>query len=65
MTFATPIEIAVNTVGMEIEYNNTQSLKLDLGDENEDDESSIYKWDIAFFDFTLTAKKARSRGSFR
>ena len=65
MTFATPIEIAVNTVGMEIEYNNTQSLKLDLGDENEDDESSIYKWDVAFFDFTITAKKARSRGSWR
>ena len=60
MTFATPIEIAVNTVGMEIEYNNTQSLKLDLGGD-----SSIYKWDVAFFDFTITAKKARSRGAFR
>ena len=60
MTFATPIEIAANTVGMEIEYNNTQSLKLDLGGD-----SSIYKWDVAFFDFTITAKKARSRGSWR
>ena len=60
MTFGTPIEIAANTVGMEIEYNNTQSLKLDLGGD-----SSIYKWDVAFFDFTLTAKKARSRGSWR
>jgi len=65
MTLATPIEISANTVGMQIAYNNTRGLKLDLGDENEDDESSIYKWDIAFFDFTLTAKKARSRGSFR
>ena len=60
MTFGTPIEIAANTVGMEIEYNNTQSLKLDLGGD-----SSIYKWDVAFFDFTITAKKARSRGSWR
>jgi hypothetical protein len=60
MTLATPIEIAANTVGMEIEYNNTQSLKLDLGGD-----SSIYKWDVAFFDFTITAKKARSRGSWR
>ena len=60
MTLATPIEIAANTVGMEIEYNNTQGLKLDLGGD-----SSIYKWDVAFFDFTITAKKARSRGSWR
>ena len=60
MTFGTPIEIAANTVGIEIEYNNTQGLKLDLGGD-----SSIYKWDVAFFDFTLTAKKARSRGSWR
>ena len=60
MTFGTPIEIAANTVGMQITYNNTQSLKLDLGGD-----SSIYKWDVAFFDFTITAKKARSRGSWR
>ena len=60
MTFGTPIEIAANTVGIEIEYNNTQGLKLDLGGD-----SSIYKWDVAFFDFTITAKKARSRGSWR
>ena len=60
MTLATPIEIAANTVGMQITYNNTQSLKLDLGGD-----SSIYKWDVAFFDFTITAKKARSRGSWR
>jgi hypothetical protein len=65
MTLATPMEISANTIGMQIEYNNTQSLKLDLGGENEAGESSIYKWDIAFFDFTLTAKKARSRGSWR
>jgi len=65
MTLATPIEISANTVGMQIAYNNTRGLKLDLGDENEADESSIYKWDIAFFDFTITAKKARSRGSWR
>ena len=60
MTLATPIEIAANTVGMQITYNNTQGLKLDLGGD-----SSIYKWDVAFFDFTITAKKARSRGSWR
>jgi hypothetical protein len=60
MTLATPMEISANTIGMQIEYNNTQSLKLDLGGD-----SSIYKWDVAFFDFTLTAKKARSRGSWR
>ena len=60
MTLATPIEISANTVGMQIAYNNTRGLKLDLGGD-----SSIYKWDIAFFDFTLTAKKARSRGSWR
>ena len=60
MTLATPIEIAANTVSMQITYNNTQGLKLDLGGD-----SSIYKWDVAFFDFTITAKKARSRGSWR
>ena len=60
MTLATPIEIGANTAGMQIKYNNTRSLKIDLGGD-----SKIYKWDIAFFDFTLTAKKARSRGAWR
>ena len=60
MTLATPIEIAANTVGMQIAYNNTRALKLDLAAD-----SSIYKWDVAFFDLTLTAKKSRARGAWR
>ena len=60
MTLATPIEIAANTVGMQIAYNNTRALKLDLCCD-----SSIYKWDVAFFDLTLTAKKSRARGAWR
>ena len=54
------VSCAANTVGVKIEYNNTQGLKLDLGGE-----SSIYKWDVAFFDFTMTAKTSRARGSWR
>ena len=60
MTLATPIEIAANTVGMQIAYNNTRALKLDLCCD-----SAIYKWDVAFFDLTLTAKKSRARGAWR
>ena len=44
-----------------MEYNTSQSMRLDMTNTNDD----IYKFDVAFFDFTLKAKKARSpRGTF-
>ena len=60
MTLATPIKIGANTARIQIKYNNTRSLKIDLANT-----SSIYKWDIAFFDFTLTAVPKRTKGTIR
>ena len=62
MTLADPLVIGANTAGIQIKYNNTQGLKLDDGGGT----NRIFKWDVAFFDFTITAKKARrGRGSWR
>ena len=55
MPFATPIEITPRTVGLQIEYNNTQGLKLDM-----DSANVFYKFDSSFFDFTLKAQTGRS-----
>ena len=60
MPFTIPIEITPQTVGLQIEYNNTQGLKLDMESDN-----VFYKFDSSFFDFTLTALTGRTRGSFR
>jgi hypothetical protein len=61
MPFATPIEITPRTVGLQIEYNNTQGLKLDM-----DSANVFYKFDSSFFDFTLKAQTGRSgKGAFR
>jgi len=62
MNFAKPITIGPSTAGIQIEYNNTQGMLLDL---NGSDSNVFYKFGIAFFDFTLTAKKARARGAWR
>ena len=60
MPFTTPIEISPQTVGLQIEYNNTQGLKLDMESDN-----VFYKFDSSFFDFTLKAQTGRTRGAFR
>tara|TARA_B100001142_G_scaffold299910_1_gene324217 strand:- start:68 stop:1081 length:1014 start_codon:yes stop_codon:yes gene_type:complete len=55
MPFEPLIEITPRTVGLQIEYNNTQGLKLDMQAAN-----VFYKFDSAFFDFTLKAQTGRS-----
>ena len=60
MPFTIPIEISPQTVGLQIEYNNTQGLKLDMASDN-----VFYKFDSSFFDFTLKAQTGRKKGAFR
>jgi len=60
MNFTKPITIGPSTAGIQIKYNNTQGLKLDLNGSD-----TFYKFDVAFFDFTLTPKKSRARGAWR
>ena len=62
MPLGDPIVIDASTGGLQIEYNTTQSLALAMTSTAND----IYKFEVAFFDFTLKAKKsARARGSWR
>ena len=62
MAFATPLVIGANTAGIQVEFNNTQGLRLDDGGNI----NRIFKWDVAFFDFTLTAVPLpRNKGDFR
>ena len=62
MSFGTPMVIGPRTAGIEIKYNNSRGMRLNV---HEGDLSRIYMWDMAFFDFTMTAKAARARGSWR
>ena len=55
-----PMIIGPRTAGIEIKYNNSRGMRL-----NEDGSDTIYMWDMAYFDFTMTAKAARARGSWR
>jgi hypothetical protein len=61
MEFGTPIVIGPRTAGIEIKYNNTRGMALNDGGGT----NRVYFWDMAFFDFTMTAKAARARGSWR
>jgi hypothetical protein len=61
MAFQTPLNIGANTASIQVEFNNTQGLKLDDGGGN----NRIFKWDVAFFDFTLTAIPKRTKGAIR
>ena len=55
-----PMIIGPRTAGIEIKYNNSRGMTL-----NEDGSDTIYMWDMAYFDFTMNAKTARARGSWR
>ena len=59
MEFASPLIIGPRTAGIQIAYNNTQGLSIDLWADSE-----IYKWQPSFFDFTLSTKNKRSRGAW-
>mgnify|MGYP003326253292 CR=1 FL=1 len=62
MPLGDPIVIDASTGGLEMEYNTTQSMAMAMTGTAND----IEKFEVAFFDFTLKAKKAaRSRGSWR
>jgi hypothetical protein len=61
MEFGTPMVIGPRTAGVEIKYNNTRGMTLNQGGGTD----RVYFWDMAFFDFTMTAKTARARGSWR
>jgi hypothetical protein len=62
MEFGSPLVIGPRTAGIQISYNNTRGLRLNDG--NGSDSNVIYLWDVAFFDFTMTAKVRRSRGAW-
>jgi hypothetical protein len=61
MEFGTPMVIGPRTAGIEIKYNNSRGMRLNDGGGT----NRVYFWDMAFFDFTMTAKAARTRGSWR
>ena len=61
MEFGTPMVIGPRTAGIEIKYNNTRGMTLNDGGGT----NRVYFWDMSFFDFTMTAKTARARGSWR
>ena len=56
-----PMIIGPRTAGIEIKYNNSRGMRLNDGGGT----NRVYFWDMAFFDFTMTAKTARARGSWR
>ena len=61
MQFGSPMVIDKRTAGIEIKYNNSRGMRLNDGGGT----NRVYFWDMAFFDFTMTAKTARARGSWR
>ena len=62
MPLGDPIVIDASTGGLQMEYNTTQSMAMAMTGTSND----IEKFEVAFFDFTLKAKKStRSRGSWR
>jgi len=46
------LKITPETSGLQIRYNNTRGIKVDMSSTN----NVIFKWDSAFFDFELIAK---------
>ena len=48
---ALDLKITPDTTGIQISYNNTRGMALDIGDTSD----RIYKFDSAFFDFSLSA----------
>jgi len=61
MEFGTPMVISPRTAGIEIKYNNSRGMTINDGGGT----NRVYFWDMSFFDFTMTAKTARARGSWR
>ena len=61
MEFGSPLVIGPRTAGIQISYNNTRGLTLNDGGGT----NVVYLWDVSFFDFTMTTKVRRSRGSWR
>jgi len=45
------LKITSDTAGIQISYNNTRGLSLDMSGTSD----RMYKFDSAFFDFTLSA----------
>jgi hypothetical protein len=62
MEYETPIVIGPSTAGLQIKYNNLRGMAIDM---NSSTDHKFWKWDMSFFDFTLTAKKSRARGAWR
>ena len=62
MEYETPIIIGPSTAGLQIKYNNLRGMAIDM---NSDTDHKFWKWDMSFFDFTLTTKKSRARGAWR
>ena len=62
MKYETPIVIGPSTAGLQIKYNNLRGMAID---EDTETDFKFWKWDMSFFDFTLTVKESRSRGAFR
>jgi hypothetical protein len=61
MALGDPIVVDPSTTGFQMQYNTTQGMRLDMSGTAND----MYKFDAAFFDFTIKMKKARARGAWR
>ena len=62
MNFETPIVIDPSTAGLQIKYNNLRGMAID---EDTGTDFKFYKWDMSFFDFTLSVLRKRIKGVFR
>ena len=62
MEYETPIVIGPSTAGLQIKYNNLRGMAID---EDTGTDFKFWKWDMSFFDFTLTVKESRARGAWR
>ena len=62
MKYETPIVIGPSTAGLQIKYNNLRGMAID---EDNRTDFKFWKWDMSFFDFTLTVKESRARGAWR
>ena len=62
MKYETPIVIGPSTAGLQIKYNNLRGMAID---EDTGTDFKFYKWDMSFFDFTLSVLRKRIKGVIR
>jgi hypothetical protein len=62
MDFENPIVIDTSATGLRIKYNNLRGMSIDMDSQND---HKFWKWDMSFFDFTLTVQRKRIKGVIR